>query len=421
MTSKSARIRLGIFVITGVALIALLFALVIGKQLTLKRDTYFLRFKNQSVFGLQAGATVYYKGIPVGTVDKVSVDPKDLESVILELGIDSGTPLKEDNEAVLVYMGITGTKAVEIRGGSNQAKTLKPGSFIKTGATQIDEISGKAVSIVEKVDRIAANLDELTAGENQANLASILSETSALISETRSKLSTTLNSLNQIALSTKGFTAGAEGSFSRIADNLTTNLDTISTVASRNIDRIGGRTASSLDSLTTQTKVSLEALTGDLNRQLASISANLDKSISEINTSTNLLLTDTRLQMGKIGAHSDSLILMTTREIAAVSLKINSSMERVNQILASAEFDTLVSNVNALAAKLNEANIKGLAEELILTVNKANTLITNIDRTLVRNRVNLNETLENLREASENLNDFARQISDQPALIWRGN
>ena len=421
MASKSARIRLGIFVIVGVLLMLLFFALVIGKQLTLKSDSYYLRFKNQSVFGLQAGATVYYKGIPIGKVEKVEIDPKDVESVILTLGIETGTPLKEDCEAVLVHVGITGTKAVEIRGGSNAARDLKPGSHIKTAATQIDEISDKAGSIVDKVDRIASNLDELTAEENQNNLASILSETSALISETRGKLSSTLNSLNQIALSTSGLTSEAGGNFARIADNLTANLDSISTVASRNIDQIGSRTSTSLDSLTLSTRTSLEALTNDLGKQLASISDNLDKSIAEINRSTNLLLTDTRLQLGKIGASSDSLILNTSREIAAVSLKINSAMDRVNQILASAEFDELITNVNALAAKLNEANISGLAEELTLTVNKAGNLITNIDRTLIRNRVNLNETLENLRETSENLNDFARQISDQPALIWRGN
>ncbi len=421
MAAKSARIRLGIFVLTGIALIGLFFALVIGKQLTLKRETYFLRFTNQSVFGLQAGASVYYRGIPIGIVDKVAIDPKDVQSVILTLGIDPGTPLKEDSEAVLVYVGITGTKAVEIRGGTNGAKNLKPGSFIKTGATELDEISGKAVSIVDKVDRIASNLDQLTAEENQANLASILSETSSLISETRAKLSTTLNSLNRITQSAQGFTEGAGGSFDRIADNLTANLDSISTVASRNIQRIGDRSSSSLDSLTLSTRTSLEALTNDLGNQLASISANLDKSIAEINRSTNLLLTDTRLQLGKIGANSDSLILMTTRDIATVSLKINTAMDRVNQILASAEMDTLVNNLNTLTAKLNEANISGLAEELTVTVNKAGNLITNIDRTLIRNRVNLNETLENLREASENLNDFARQISDQPALILRGN
>lgn len=409
MASKSARIRLGIFVIAGVGLIILFFAAVIGKQLTSKRDTYYLRFRNQSVFGLQAGAPVYYKGIPIGNVDKVGIDPKDVESVILTLNIDSGTPLKEDSEAVLVLVGITGTKAVEIRGGSNAAKDLKPGSFIKTGSTQIDEISGKAVSIVDKVDRIASNLDKLTAEENQANLASILSETSGLISETRAKLSVTLNSLNKIALSTSGLTESAGGNFSRITDNLTANLDSISTVTSRNIDRIGSRTTNSL-----------EILTDDLSRQLTSISANLDKSISEINSSTNLLLSDTRQQLGKIGARSDSLILMTTRDIAQVSLKINSAMDRVNQILASAEFDALITNVNALTAKLNEANISGLAEELTVTVNKAGNLITNLDRTLIRNRVNLNETLENLRETSESLNDFARQISDQPALLWRG-
>jgi hypothetical protein len=40
---------------------------------------------------------------------------------------------------------------------------------------------------------------------------------------------------------------------------------------------------------------------------------------------------------------------------------------------------------------------------------------------ILRNRANINETMESLREATANLNEFSRQIAEQPSIIIRGN
>ena len=106
---------------------------------------------------------------------------------------------------------------------------------------------------------------------------------------------------------------------------------------------------------------------------------------------------------------------------AALSQKLNTSVDRVNTILTAAELDSLVANVALISAQLRDARIASLIDELNTTTVKAGTLVTNLDRTLITNRANLSETLESLREASENLNEFSRQIADQPSILLRGN
>ncbi|HOA30185.1 MAG TPA: MlaD family protein, partial [Candidatus Cloacimonadota bacterium] len=188
MVSKATRIRLGVFLAIGSLLVILFAAAVAGNRLTQKWDTYYIMLQNYPVSGLQVGGTVNYQGIKVGQVEAIKIDPKDVSKVIITINVEPGTPIKENTEAVLSLVGITGLKAVEIKGGTNEARNLEPGSYIKAGSTMLDDISDRALSIAEKIDIIAANLGEMTNLENQENIARILSETSLLLADTRANL-----------------------------------------------------------------------------------------------------------------------------------------------------------------------------------------------------------------------------------------
>lgn len=106
---------------------------------------------------------------------------------------------------------------------------------------------------------------------------------------------------------------------------------------------------------------------------------------------------------------------------AEMSRKLNSSLDRVNNVLTSAELDSLVANINNISAQLKAADLQNLIGQLSETTSKTGSMVSNVDRLLISNRANLTEILESLREASENLNEFSRQIADQPSIILRGN
>ena len=292
MVSKAAKIRLGLFLSVGISILVLFFIVVAGRHLMQSQDIYFIEFENYSVSGLNVGGTVNYNGIPM----------------VLKVGLDKGTPIKSDSEAILIWVGITGVKAVEIRGGTNQAADLKPKSFIRRGVSSLDDISTRALTIAEKIDVIATNISSMTNPENQANLAGILGKTNSILAATETDLASTLQSLSVLAANA-----------------------------------------------------------------------------------------------------------------AEMSRKLNSSLDRVNNVLTSAELDSLVANINNISAQLKAADLQNLIGQLSETTSKTGSMVSNVDRLLISNRANLTEILESLREASENLNEFSRQIADQPSIILRGN
>ncbi|MBM4399764.1 MAG: MCE family protein [Candidatus Cloacimonetes bacterium] len=376
MITKAQKVRLGIFIAIGCTLILMFAGVVAGSQLLQKRDIYYIEYEDVSVHGLQVGGAVLYHGIKVGRVESIKINPDDVSKIIITISVEAGTPIKEDVLATLVPVGITGLKSIELKGGSNEAKLVKLKTFLKTGVSTFDSITGKAESIAEKIDLIASNISNMTNEENQKNIALILEETSLLLQDTRTNLSGTLNSLNKIASSTA---------------------------------EIAGSTATNLDKLTNTT-----------NKQIEDIGTNLNKSITDMTNNTNLLLTDTRKQISMIGDNSNQLIMQTTKDIALMTTSINSSLNRINQIVNTAQFDSLIVNVNTISGKLASSDLKQLVTDLNATIVQTNSLVSNLDRTVTRGRTDLLETLESLREAAENLNEFSKQISENPSLLLIG-
>jgi len=342
---------------------------------------------------------VNYQGIKVGRVEDIKIDPQNVLKVKVTINIEPGTPIKEDTEAVLTLVGITGLKAVEIRGGTNEARTINPGGQIKAGSTMIDDISERAVSIAEKIDLIASNINEITSEQNRENLAKILRETGLILETTSSKLSNTLDS------------------FSRIANNTADLTEDLS----KNIDFISQNLAGNIDDISESAMGSLEDIANIVNEELVMITRNLNQNVNDISEQAELLIQDTRFHMNNIGQNTNSLVLESTQQILDVSANINRSLDTINQLLSSDEFVSIVENVDVLSGQLAEANVKDMVVNLGTTIQRTGILINTLNRTVLRSQDDLAETLENLRNATENFNDFSRQISDNPAILLRGN
>ncbi len=410
MVSKATKIRLGIFIAIGSLLIIVFAAAVAGSRLVQKRDVYYIQFENYSVSGLQIGGAVNYQGIKVGRVENIRINPKDVTKIIITISVDAGTPIKQDTEAVLTLVGITGLKSVEIRGGTNESALLPKKSYIKAGVSMFDDISDRAISIAEKIDLIASNLSQLTSSENQKNIANILAQTSLLITDTRENMATTLISLSRIANNTADLTTDLSRNLDKITDNLNKNMDSITQ-----------STTSGIDSLSLSGRKSLESITSSLTKELTVITANLDKQLTQIASQSNSLIEDARLQINTVGGHTDQMVLEATKQITTLSSSLNGSLQQINLLLNSPEFARLMQNLSALSGQLADANLSNMVVELSSTIQKAGILAANLNRVVVRGQNNLLDTLDSLAETSENLSEFSRQIADNPTILLRGN
>lgn len=146
-----------------------------ARELFEKTDTYYVAFQDVSVSGMEVGSTVKYLGINVGTISDISINPQDVTSIVVELSLKPGTPVKEDSQAEIVSLGITGMKAIEIRGGTNEANLLSPGSYIQPGGSLSSEITGKAEIIATKVENVLNNLLVVTHPDTLSKLTRMLS------------------------------------------------------------------------------------------------------------------------------------------------------------------------------------------------------------------------------------------------------
>lgn len=182
MISRAQKIRAGVFFFLTSLLLIVFILFIVGNTLFKKRDYYFIVYRNVSVNGLQLGSAVKYYGINIGRVEDITFRKENVNDVVVDISVEAGTPIKEDVEAALVGVGITGLKQIEITGGSNEAQLLEPESEIMAGKDALSDITGKAEIIAEKTELLINRLNDLLNDNNRLKVSRILLSTDSLIS-----------------------------------------------------------------------------------------------------------------------------------------------------------------------------------------------------------------------------------------------
>lgn len=181
--TRGQKVRLGVFLVVGVALVVGTLGVLIGLAALEKHDIYYIRLPG--VGGLNAGAQVRYHGLRVGRVEDMEITPGDVESVRVSIAIKPDTPIKADTTAVLEMQGVTGLRYVELTGGTNEAAALRPGATIPSMGSTIELLSERASSIAEKIDRITGRLATLTEGIAGDRIARVIAEAETTMTQVR--------------------------------------------------------------------------------------------------------------------------------------------------------------------------------------------------------------------------------------------
>src|SRR5215813_11509676 len=162
METRASYIAVGSFVLA--LFVGLLgFVVWIGKfqgQVELAR--YDILFAG-SVTGLQVDGTVRYRGIPVGRIADIKIDPRNIATIRVTIEIKADTPVRTDTVASIELQGITGVTYILLKGGTQESAALPvtmeaPYPVIKTVPSGIERLFESAPDLLSKatvlVDRV---------------------------------------------------------------------------------------------------------------------------------------------------------------------------------------------------------------------------------------------------------------------------
>ena len=151
----------GLFIIV-LSIAAAIFAIWLGSPGRHDDVVYRIRFP-ESVSGLTVGDPVKYRGIDVGTVKTMIIDPDNSRLVLVDVRLRKETPVKTDTRASLTLKGITGVVFIELNGGDPAAKTL----LATTPKGKIPEIPSEKTGLKAMLDDLPKIVDKFSALEDQ--------------------------------------------------------------------------------------------------------------------------------------------------------------------------------------------------------------------------------------------------------------
>lgn len=316
METKSNNIVVGSFVLL---LVAGLIAFIIW---TVKSDVdsitknYTVYFTG-SVSGLNVAGGVRYRGIPVGTITDIRIDPKNVDRVQVTLEISGDTPIKEDTVASVEMAGITGVSFVQIAGGSNESPTLRKAAsekypVIQSKQSGLQELFSSTPELINRVIVLADSATKLLDERNRDSIASTLA-----------------------------------------------NLDVLTgTLAanSGNIDLLIADASLATRSLR-QTMEETNLLVAETRDNLARVTANANKTLTTANDTIGALGPDAQLLIGDMRTATASLT-NTSNELGAL---VSENRAPLNDFTEDGlyEFARLITEMRALVASLSR-----IAEQL---------------------------------------------------------
>ena len=177
----------GIFVLLfGAGLVGFTFWL--AKYGIQNEYTLYKLYMKESVSGLSKDSTVRLRGVDVGRVSEIRIDPDDIERIEVVLKIRSDVPIKEDMVAHTEMLGITGLLAIDISGGTNGSKLLKAKDgeipIIKTAPSWFSKTTKGIDTLAEDLTDLLHRGEKLMNDKNIEAFSHILENTEKITAKT---------------------------------------------------------------------------------------------------------------------------------------------------------------------------------------------------------------------------------------------
>ncbi len=177
----------------------------------------------ESVSGLNVDSPVKFRGIVVGRVSKMQINPKNSEEIEVKVSIVSNTPIKIDTVAKLMSQGITGLSYINLSRGSKSAKILKPNGkeipTILSIPSFFERIDKSLNTISSRISKTLDGTQRLLGEKNQVEFEKVLSNINFLLANLNNTFNQkTIDDLHESLSNAKKFTKDLNGLTPKVAN-----------------------------------------------------------------------------------------------------------------------------------------------------------------------------------------------------------
>lgn len=283
MYSRVNYMIVGLFVLLfGAGLVW--FAFWLGKYGTAEEYYTYRLEMSDSVAGLSVDSNVMYRGVGIGRVSDIRINPENIEQIEVFLKINRDVPIKENMVASTKMFGVTGLLSIEIEGGSNGAKTLKPTDeyipTIRTKPSLVTTLSINIESLSVRLDRLLLQGEKILSDENIEKMKHILTNVEELTKGSQEVKEETLSLLEEFRINIKKISQNFEGATEDFA-----SMKKVFIPAVKNFNRMALKIEQSLDRGDYNLKKILEPVLVDMQillSQMSDLATELEESPSDL-------------------------------------------------------------------------------------------------------------------------------------------
>ncbi|NLC01623.1 MAG: MCE family protein [Pseudomonas formosensis] len=177
METRAHHVIIGLFTLLAGAG-AVLFAVWISNANTSSDYRYYTVVFREAVTGLSRGSAVQYRGIPIGDITELGLDPEDPSQVLAGIRISGTAPITRDTKARLTFTGITGNTVIELVPGDPNSPLLDgdgtQAARIPATPSPISSLLANGEDLMTNINQLVSNARNMLSDENAERIARTL-------------------------------------------------------------------------------------------------------------------------------------------------------------------------------------------------------------------------------------------------------
>lgn len=276
--TKTRTVVVGIFIFVGLVIFCLA-VLVLGGQKKAFMPSVQVRTMFQDVGGLAKGNNVWYSGVKVGSIKKISfLEPHKIE-VLINIDKNYVAFIHKDVRAKVSSDGLIGNKIIALSGGTPQAPVIEDGDEVLAETSiSSDELMNTLQVNNKNLVEITGNLKEITnsIAAGRGNIGKLLKDTTVY-----DRLESTLASLQQTSANAQRLTTNLAAYSAKLQTKGVLANDLV------NDTMVFSRLRSTVNSMGEAAQSANETV-----KNLQSVSAGVNQQLSSPQSAAGVLLND---------------------------------------------------------------------------------------------------------------------------------